>query len=108
MDKDMKDMNIAELDQKDLEKAAGGTFTLNYYWRSEYEDAGIKVVTHFIDKDEFWWKGENIGEKGANSVVFFSGPKGRGFESRHFDHVKARRRKASGLLFVFGFLLYCG
>ena len=77
MDKDMKDMNIAELDQKDLEKADGGTFTLNYYWRSEYEDAGIKVVTHFIDKDEFWWKGENIGEKGANSVVFFTAVKGR-------------------------------
>ena len=76
MDKDMKDMNIAELDQKDLEKAAGGTFTLNYYWRSEYEDAGIKVVTHFIDKDEFWWKGENIGEKGANSVVYYTAVKG--------------------------------
>ena len=76
MDKDMKDMNIAELDQKDLEKVTGGTFTLNYYWRSEYEDAGIKVVTHFIDKDEFWWNGENIGEKGANSVVFFTAVKG--------------------------------
>ena len=25
-----------------LEKADGGTFTLNYYWQSEYEEAGIK------------------------------------------------------------------
>ena len=77
MDKNMKDMNIAELDQKDLEKADGGTFTLNYYWQHEYEEVGIKVVTHFIDKDEFWWNGENIGEKGANSVVFFTAVKGR-------------------------------
>ena len=34
-------MSNAELNQKDLEKAVGGTFTLNYYWQSEYEEAGI-------------------------------------------------------------------
>ncbi len=56
-------MSIAELNRQDLEKAVGGTFTLNYYRQHEYEEAGIKVATHFIAKDEFWWKGENIGEK---------------------------------------------
>ncbi len=33
-------------------------------------------MTHIIEKDEFWWKGENIGEKGANSVVYFTAVKG--------------------------------
>ena len=77
MDKNAEEMNNAELNQEDLEKASGGTFTLNYYWKQEYEEAGIKVVTHLIEKDEFWWKGENIGEKAANSVVFFTAVKGR-------------------------------
>ena len=71
------DNDTMKLTPDDLEDVVGGTFTLNYYWRSEYEEAGIKVVTHFIDKDEFWWNGENIGEKGANSVVFFKAVKGR-------------------------------
>ena len=65
------------MEPEELEEAVGGTFTLNYYWQHEYEEVGIKVVTHFIDKDEFWWNGENIGEKGANSVVFFTAVKGR-------------------------------
>ena len=65
-----------ELNQRDLEKAVGGTFTYNHYWQHEYEEVGIKVVTHFIAKDEFWWKGENIGEKGASSVVYFTREKG--------------------------------
>ena len=69
-------MSIAELNRQDLEKAVGGTFTLNYYRQHEYEEAGIKVVTHFIAKDEFWWKGENIGEKGANSAVYYTAVKG--------------------------------
>ena len=77
MDKNAEEMNNAKLDQEDLENATGGTFTLNYYWKSEYEEAGIKVVTHLIEKDEFWWKGENIGEKAANSVVYFTAVKGR-------------------------------
>ena len=70
------DTNMIELMSEDLEAAVGGTFTLNYYWQDEYESAGIKVVTHFFERDEFWWKGENIGEKGANSVVFFTAVKG--------------------------------
>ncbi len=71
------DTIIRNLVPEELEKAVGGTFNLNYYWQNEYEAAGIRVVTQFIEKDEFWWKGENIGEKGANSVVFFTAVKGR-------------------------------
>ncbi len=65
-----------ELNLKDLDKVVGGTLNWNYYWRHEYEEAGIKVVPHIIARDEFWWKGENIGEKGANSVVYFTAVKG--------------------------------
>ena len=54
-------MSNAELNQKDLEKAVGGTFTLNYYWQSEYEEAGIKVKTNNIEKNEIKRKGENSG-----------------------------------------------
>ena len=53
MDKNTKEQDMVELNQKDLEEVSGGTFTLNYYWKSEYEEAGIKVVTHLIEKDEF-------------------------------------------------------
>ena len=81
MDKNTKEQDMVELNQKDLEEVSGGTFTLNYYWKSEYEEAGIKVVTHLIEKDEFWWKGENIGEKAANSVVYFTAVKGRATSS---------------------------
>ena len=68
--------SMVELNREDLEKAVGGTFNLNYYWQHEYEEAGIRVVTHFIAKDEFWWKGKDIGEKAANSVVYFTAVKG--------------------------------
>ena len=71
------DNGNGELVPEELEKAVGGTFTLNYCWKSEYEAAGIRVVTHFLEKDEFWWNGKNIGEKAANSVVFFNAVKGR-------------------------------
>ena len=52
------ELNKEELNQEDLEKAAGGTFDRNYYSQSEYEAVGITVVTHWIERDEFWWKGE--------------------------------------------------
>lgn len=70
------ELNKEELNQEDLEKAAGGTFDRNYYSQSEYEAVGITVVTHWIERDEFWWKGVNIGEKGANSVVYYTAVKG--------------------------------
>ena len=72
----MMNMNAVKLNPEDLEKVVGGTLNWNYYWRHEYEEAGIKVVSHIIAKDEFWWNGENIGHKGANSVVYFTAVKG--------------------------------
>ena len=48
------DTIIRKLMPEELEKAVGGTFTLNYYCQEEYEEAGIRVVAHFIEKDEFW------------------------------------------------------
>ena len=60
MDKNTKEQDMVELNQKDLEEVSGGTFTLNYYWKSEYEEAGIKVVTHLIEKDEFFALGTTI------------------------------------------------
>ena len=44
--------------------------------RAKYEAVGFTVVTHWIERDEFWWKGVNIGEKGANSVVYYTAVKG--------------------------------
>ena len=44
---------------------------MNYYWQHEYEEVGIKVVTHFIARDEFWWNGSSIGYDNANAVVMF-------------------------------------
>ena len=69
-------MNAVKLNREDLDKVVGGTLNWNYYWRSEYEEAGVKVVSHIIEKDEFWWNGENIGHKGANSVVYYTAVKG--------------------------------
>ena len=65
-----------EVTPEDLEAVVGGTFDRNHYCQDAYEGVGIHVVTHFIAKDEFWWKGEDIGEKAANSVVFFTAVKG--------------------------------
>ena len=62
---------MKELNQEEMEQAAGGTFWFNNYSKSEYNNVGIEVVSHFIDKDEFWWKGENIGHENANAVVYF-------------------------------------
>ena len=63
--------NMMEFAPEDLEAAVGGTFNSNNYSESEYADAGIRVVTHFFARDEFWWKGSNIGHKNANAVVMF-------------------------------------
>ena len=64
--------NNKELNPEELKPAAGGTFTWNFYKKQEYESFGIKVITHFFKKDEFWWNGKDIGEKGANSVVYYN------------------------------------
>ena len=68
--------NTVEMRQEDLEKATGGTFVPNRYTESEYASAGIKCVTHLIEKDEFWWRGENIGEQNANTIMYYTQHKG--------------------------------
>ena len=60
-----------ELTMEQMEAVVGGTFTPNLYSVHTYKDAGIKVVRHFIDKDEFWWNGENIGHYNANAVTYY-------------------------------------
>ena len=70
---DMIDKNIAVLNQKDLEKAVGGTFNWNYYWQHEYEEAGIKDVTHFIAKDEYGGRWKTSGKRRELRGVFHRG-----------------------------------
>ena len=74
---DKKEQEITELKKEDLEQASGGTFTDNSYSDSEYASAGIRVVSHFIACNEFWWNGQDIGHDKANMVVRFCREKGR-------------------------------
>ncbi len=55
---DKKEREITELKKEDLEQASGGTFTDNSYSDSEYASAGIRVVSHLIACNEFWWNGQ--------------------------------------------------
>ncbi len=66
-----KEREMRKLSLEEAEQMAGGTFDSNDYKDREYAYAGIKVVTHFFAKDEFWWNGTNIGHDNANAVVFF-------------------------------------
>ena len=59
------------LDDEELEQVAGGTFTPNRYGIKNYKRAHIKVVKHFFAKNEFWWKGQDIGHDNANAITFF-------------------------------------
>ena len=69
----LKKLN-AELEQltdDELEQVAGGTFTPNDFKPDVYNACGIKVVGHFFKKDEFWYKGKDIGHDDANAVVVY-------------------------------------
>ena len=59
------------LTDDELDGVAGGTFTPNKLSRVTYEVAGIKIVDHFFAKDEFWYKGENIGHDKATAVGLY-------------------------------------
>ena len=59
------------LDDEELEQVAGGTLTPNRYGIKNYKRAHIKVVKHFFAKNEFWWKGQDIGHDNANAITFF-------------------------------------
>ena len=66
-----KIMNDEILTEDELDEVSGGTFTPNRYGKKSYKRANIKVVTHFFEANEFWWKGQNIGHDNANALVFF-------------------------------------
>ena len=68
---DRNGQELKTLSREEMEQAAGGTFNENRYTVLEYADAGIRVVTHFIARDEFWWNGSDIGYDNANAVVSF-------------------------------------
>ena len=59
------------MSDEELEQVAGGTFTPNAYSKEIYAVLGIKVISHFFAKDEFWWNGQEIGHNNANDLVFF-------------------------------------
>ena len=62
---------LEKLSDEELEKVAGGTFTPNDFTKNAYEDCGIKVVEHFFAKNEFWYKGKDIGHDNASAVVAY-------------------------------------
>ena len=68
---------MIEVTVKDLEQVAGGNFFPNAHSESEYASVGIKVVTHILAFDEFWYQGKNIGHDHANAVFRFKKDKGR-------------------------------
>ena len=74
---DKKEQEIIEQKPEEMAQVTGGTFFPNTYFKSEYEDAGIEVVGHLIDKDEFWWNGSNIGLDNADAVVVYKMKNGR-------------------------------
>ncbi len=60
-----------KLNMNEMEQASGGTFNDNAYKDHEYANAGIRIVSHLIARNEFWWNGQDIGHDGANAVVYF-------------------------------------
>ena len=63
--------NMMELTMNGMEQVSGGTFTDNEYEDSEYANVGIRIVSHLIARNEFWYKGQDIGHDQANMVVQF-------------------------------------
>ena len=68
---EQKKQEIKELNGKEMEQASGGTFDDDKYKQSEYEAAGMTYVYHTIARNEFWWKGTDIGHGNANMVVLY-------------------------------------
>ena len=69
--------NTMELNLNEMEQASGGTFNDNKYKDSEYANVGIRIVSHLIARNEFWWNGQDIGHDQANMVVQFCRSVGR-------------------------------
>ena len=85
-----------EVPMEALEQVTGGTFWPNAYKKSEYAEVGINVVDHFIDRDEFWWNGKDIGCKDADAVVYFYQQNGRVPESVEEAHTIERYYPVNG------------
>ena len=86
---------MIEVTVKDLEQVAGGNFFPNAHSESEYASVGIKVVTHILAFDEFWYQGKDIGHDHANAVFEFKQDKGRMPDSvdeavRYQDSLKSK------------------
>ena len=62
---------LENLTDEQLEQIAGGTFTPNEFDYDVYDACGIKVIGHILKKDEFWYKGKDIGHNDANAVVAY-------------------------------------
>ena len=63
-------MNTTELNDEMLWKVNGGTFNRNKYSTETYRSAGIEVVDHFFEADEFILEnGEHITHDEANAIV---------------------------------------
>ena len=63
------DTGMKDLKQEELEQASGGTIGSNSYKDHEYAAVGIECVHHLIARDEFFWRGEDIGHECANAVL---------------------------------------
>ena len=63
--------NMTETTMNEMEQLSGGTFNDNKYNDSEYANVGIRIVSHLIARNEFWYKGQDIGHDQANMIVQF-------------------------------------
>ena len=62
---------LEQLTDDELEQVAGGTITRNAFDDETYRLCSIKVVKHFFAKNEFWYKGKDIGHYDASAVVAY-------------------------------------
>jgi len=51
------------LNDEQLDIVTGGTFTSNKFSKKEYRDAGIRIVTNFFERDEFFALSEKNGQE---------------------------------------------
>lgn len=78
-DMEKKNLKVAELQEKDLEKVAGGGWGYHdYHNKDEYISAGIEcdwTLNPFI-KDKFKYAGREISSETASALVFYGHAKG--------------------------------
>ena len=59
------------LDAEQLDTVAGGFLFPNKFKDHQYAKFGITVKSHVWSKDEFIWRGKDIGHHDANAVMYF-------------------------------------